>query len=739
MPSTPTATGTAPSAGTTPCRPRWRPRIAWGCRSTSRSGRAGRSRCRGSTSTARRRRRSSPTACRSCAAAPPSAARCPRPRPRPTRTGRSRTARPGRRHARPCPASSPPPRWHASSPPAPVRPIAVDLDSRVDLTRRVRGGRLDWTPPDDRTWVVTGSWYRGTAQRNDAPFGNLAYQTSDPEPRVVDHFGAEGAETFTRYFDTLLSPRTLGLLRRTNASLFEDSLELTYAQAWTPELLREFRRRNGYSLVPYLPLVTNDPPPGPFAPPVPVFSPAADDAAGAARVRRDFDDLLADLYLREHVRPLQRWAHGHEAEVPRAAVRGADRPRASGGGDRTSPNARRSPARPTIGGCWRPGPRWRGHRILSDEALPGGFGAAYGLTGPDLVRVANDQYALGANQLVWHGFPYIRWPDAADGTVVDDASRWPGFHGFAAFIPEALGPRQPAWTFEPDFGRYYARTQLALQAAGAGPTSRSSTRASTTSPAATRGRRSSRPDTPTGTSRRGRWPYPSARVERGRLAPEGPGFSKALIIHEQALPRCPCAPPGGSGVSRPRACGWSSWGSRRPRRPATRRRRPRRPGATPCSAGSSPSCWRSPRPARRRRVRRHRGAGGARSRAGRDVLGSGTPFRPPRPRRRAALLPAERVAGRRVGDGDAGRPAPERPVSLRRLDRVDRSGGGVHGRGRRHPHARAARAGRRQDHRAQARPVRRRARDADDGRRRPLPGRAAGPARGGSPAPTRRR
>ena len=83
---------------------------------------------------------------------------------------------------RPCPASSPPPRWHASSR---LRRYAHCRRPRLRawISRAASGdGRLDWTPPDARTWVVTGSWYRGTAQRNDAPFGNLAYPTSDPEP-----------------------------------------------------------------------------------------------------------------------------------------------------------------------------------------------------------------------------------------------------------------------------------------------------------------------------------------------------------------------------------------------------------------------------------------------------------------------------------------------------------------------------------------------------------------------------
>ena len=124
-----------------------------------------------------------------------------------------------------------------------AQPLSVDLSSRVDLTARVHDGQIAWTPPDAHAWVLLGSWMRGTAQRNDAPFGASAMLITDPESRVVDHFGAAGAQAMTKYFAGQLSPETQRLLRKTGGSLFEDSLELSHSQACTPDLRRADRPR----------------------------------------------------------------------------------------------------------------------------------------------------------------------------------------------------------------------------------------------------------------------------------------------------------------------------------------------------------------------------------------------------------------------------------------------------------------------------------------------------------------
>lgn len=421
-------------------------------------------------------------------------------------------------------------------------PLAVDLSSQVDLTGRVSDGALRWTPPDERTWVLTGYWYRGTAQRNDAPFGNQPYLITDPESRVVDHFSAAGTEAFIDYFESLLTPDTRRLLRHNGGSLFEDSLELDFSQAWTPDFLAEFRHRRGYSLVPYLPALAYREGEGPtFTPSIPGFTFDGADATVGHRITRDVEQTLSDLYLEDHVEPIKRLAHSLGLEY-RAQPYGEpiDLAQASAKVDIAESESL------ACGTCddWRAvaaGSDMAGHSIVSDELLPaegpmigdGPFIGSYRTAPQEVVSQANSEYAVGANQMVLHGFPYATWPESADEATVDSSARWPGFHAFTAEIPEPFGPRQPTWTMASDTSGYLARTQLLLQAG------RRQTDVAVYNQSL--GQLSSTYADPGlldagysyGYVTPGSLMLRSASVAKHVLAPDGPAF-KALIVDEQA-------------------------------------------------------------------------------------------------------------------------------------------------------------------------------------------------------------
>ena len=137
----------------------------------------------------------------------------------------------------------------------------LDLTTVVDLSENVTGGSLEWTAPAEGTWVLTAYWQRGTAQRNDAPFGTTTSPLSDPESRVVNHLSLGGSRAIVEYFGGLLNGRTRALLRANGGSLFEDSLELKASQLWTPEFFAKFRQVNGYSISRYLPALARSAPP----------------------------------------------------------------------------------------------------------------------------------------------------------------------------------------------------------------------------------------------------------------------------------------------------------------------------------------------------------------------------------------------------------------------------------------------------------------------------------------------
>ncbi|MFF2852117.1 glycosyl hydrolase [Streptomyces sp. NPDC058001] len=343
----------------------------------------------------------------------------------------------------------------------------LDLTTVTDISRQVKNGTVSWKAPASGTWMVTGYWHRGTAQRNDAPYGNTTSPLSDPESRVVNHFSKAGADRFTSWFGGLLDAETRRLLKANGGSIFEDSLELKGAQMWSADFLSAFERTNGYSVVPYLPVLAQVESTEMFGEPSAVYAFADGQSQIAERVRWDLEQTLNELYLENHVQPIRAWAnrlgltfraqpYGEPIDLGGAA-------KALDVTECESLGCAESQFRTAATGV-----ALAGKRILSSEMLPGGFGNLYGMTQAQIVAQANKEYSLGANQMVFHGLPYPVVPPSADGSVRDSSAYWPGFHAFGARIGEAFGPRQPSWTMESDVADYYARMQQTLQTGRAG-------------------------------------------------------------------------------------------------------------------------------------------------------------------------------------------------------------------------------------------------------------------------------
>lgn len=339
----------------------------------------------------------------------------------------------------------------------------LDLTSFVDLTEVGTAGLIEWRAPDDSGWVVLAHWQRGTGQRNDAPWGTTPYLVTDPESRVVDHFSLQGAQAFLDFFQTTISKEAVSRIARVGGALFEDSIELKASQLWTADMLAEFRARRGYALEPYLACATYHPADGPFDEPNPVFRFSERDSDTCGRVRRDLAQTLADLYVDNHLVPFKRWAndrgirfraqpYGIPIDMAKAAAMldvAEDESFASGTSD-----------------DWQliaSGVEVAGKTLVSDEFIVGGFGGTYRMSTQQIVQEVNAQYALGANQLVFHGLAYEEWPPPVDGADTETLVRWPGYRAFMPRIPDAFGPRNPTWKLERNLAAYYARTQLVLQ------------------------------------------------------------------------------------------------------------------------------------------------------------------------------------------------------------------------------------------------------------------------------------
>ncbi|MBT0670660.1 hypothetical protein HT136_20030 [Novosphingobium profundi] len=333
--------------------------------------------------------------------------------------------------------------------------VRLDPGSRIDLTGKVRDGQLEWTAPSGGTWQLIAFWARGTGQlQNMFDRNREASMLASPVPYVIDIFGSAGTRACTRYWDDhLLPPRMKALASRIGGSFFEDSLELKACQHWSPDLLHEFSTRRGYDLLDFLPLAVKPA----FDPARPAFLPQPAvyefPEVSRARLLRDFNATLGEMYVANRVVPIGEWAHQYGMKFRVQAIGGivdsgsaaaiADIPEGDNSCDLDG--FRVLAAGASIGG--RP--------ILSDEAATFVGGNANVADWRTLLMMVQRDFAGGVNQAVLHGYSYADAPGVT----------WPGFSAFGRAIGNDWGPRSPLWTMAPDASGYLARLQRFLQTA----------------------------------------------------------------------------------------------------------------------------------------------------------------------------------------------------------------------------------------------------------------------------------
>jgi hypothetical protein len=302
-----------------------------------------------------------------------------------------------------------------------LRAVRTD-GSQLDLTDRVRQGRLDWASPG-AGWSLCALVARQPVQsvKRAAP-GDMG--------NVVDPYSVKSLDTFLSKFD--LAIRTYrGAMPRAQ---FHDSFEY-YGANWTPDLFNEFSRRRGYDLREHLPDLEG----------------VGGDADTVSRVREDYRQTIADLHL-EFIRRWTAWSHAH-GSLTREQAHGApaniediyaaaDIPETEGsfGGlsDDQVPMLKFASSAAHVSG-----------RTLASSETFTWLGEHFQVPLSQLKAAADTFFLTGTNHIVLHGIPYS--PTDAP---------WPGWLFYASVN---FGPNGGLWHDLPAFCAYATRCQSILQ------------------------------------------------------------------------------------------------------------------------------------------------------------------------------------------------------------------------------------------------------------------------------------
>lgn len=337
----------------------------------------------------------------------------------------------------------------------PLASTVLDAESLVDLTAQVVDSTIRWEPHDG-DWMVFAFWMR------------------DCEQGVTSFLDARAAQAATEYLDEhQIGADNFELLGEVGTELFEDSLEYNADSLfWTSEMIERFSQRHGYDVTPYLPVLFAH---GmcrfwvPNEEPIPDFE--LDTGVGQ-RVRRDYYRLLTDLYICEHLLPLQKWSAGHGMRHKSQVAYGQnleairsnrDLVRAGGRAEGESLNSGDRTPIDRSSATWRFALDWQrsivggahqGGAVRISTELGAQFQAAYAFTLGDLQQMLAKEWAAGITKPFLHGVasqePGASWPTQTrfEQHIVSDS--WNDKHF-------------PEWANWPSLTDYWARGTVVLE------------------------------------------------------------------------------------------------------------------------------------------------------------------------------------------------------------------------------------------------------------------------------------
>ncbi|MCC8089672.1 MAG: glycoside hydrolase family 2 protein [Rikenellaceae bacterium] len=290
----------------------------------------------------------------------------------------------------------------------------------IDLTDKVKDGRLEWTAPEGGEWIVCALFQgnHGKMVERAGPGG---------EGFAIDHFSTDALDKYLAKFDEAFEGYDISHIRH----FFNDSYEVDDAQGdsnWTPMFFEEFKKLRGYDLKQYIPALLG-----------------LDKEEINIRVLYDYRATISDLLLERFTGHWQKWAagkgkgirnqsHGAPANVLDLYA-ASDIPEIEG---RELVNLKSAASAAHV----------TGKNIVGCESatwLNDHFESSLG----DVKDAIDTYFLAGVNHVVYHGTAYS--PEDAE---------WPGWLFYAAVH---FHPSNSFWEDFGAFNQYVARAQSFLQ------------------------------------------------------------------------------------------------------------------------------------------------------------------------------------------------------------------------------------------------------------------------------------
>lgn len=322
-------------------------------------------------------------------------------------------------------------------------------NTAIDLTANLQpDGLLHWDIPAG-TWQIFVFRALPTGQRLNAGAG------AGPQ-LVMDHLSAEAFRAHASRVGDAAVPFLKEYFGNGMRAIFCDSLEVRGNIFWSDDLLAEFKRRRGYDLQPYLPILDVQRANLPYARfyEMPYF-----DIKGIGdQVRHDYRLTVAELMTERFYSQFNRWAHDHNL-LSRTQAHGAPVDVLRVYEEADIPETEQLYDE----GCYdflklaSSAAHINGRALVGSESFVWPL-AAYQTT-PEKIKLAADElFTAGINAIVFHGFAYQMTGVPA-----------PGWHPFSGIhsgnYSSQFNELNPLWPYFAQVNRYLSRLQFILQSA----------------------------------------------------------------------------------------------------------------------------------------------------------------------------------------------------------------------------------------------------------------------------------